>query len=327
MVESTLIMAPIEIASHERPLRFITAASLFDGHDAAINIMRRLLQSSGVEVVHLGHNRSVADIVNAAVQEDADAIAVSSYQGGHNEYFRYCIELLAQSHASHIRVFGGGGGTITPSEIEQLQRTGVTRIYSPEDGRQLGLQGIISDMIERCKPRPKRAFDWNNLGSFRDQPLELSRLLTAVEEGQTPRDGLGQLFKPFPTKGCVVGITGTGGAGKSSLTDELVLRLLAHNPRARIAILAIDPTRRKTGGALLGDRLRINSLQNPMVFMRSLATRQADSSISPSTLNLITALKHAHFDWIFVETGGIGQADAAIADKVDLFIYVITFQY
>lgn len=304
------------------PLRFVTAASLFDGHDAAINIMRRILQANGVEVIHLGHNRSVDEIVKAAIQEDVDAIAISSYQGGHNEFFAYCIDQLKENQVPHIQVFGGGGGTITPAEIKALQEKGVSRIYSPEDGHQMGLQGIILDMISRChRKKPQNSPpDWVHLAK---KSADLARVLTRIERGED----LPSLTASTAEKGIVVGMTGTGGAGKSSLTDELTLRLLDSEPHCRIGILAIDPTRKKTGGALLGDRLRINSLQNPRVFMRSIATRQSHSSISPFTVAMVKVMRRAGFDWIFVETGGIGQADAAIVEMVDFSIYVMTCEF
>lgn len=320
--------------------RFITAASLFDGHDAAINIMRRILLSQGAEVIHLGHNRSALEIVEAALQEDAQAIAVSSYQGGHVEFFKYIKDLLKERKAEHIRVFGGGGGTITPQEAQDLESYGVTRIYSPEDGRKLGLEGIISDMISRLVQHPLETKHWSELSHYSTQTQALAELLTCAELGEEIFRAKGltkelsiyqkllesaHQMKSSPAQ--IIGMTGTGGAGKSSLTDELVLRVLESNPQARVAILAIDPTRRKTGGALLGDRLRMNSLQNPRAYMRSLATREAHVSISRATRDSITLLKSAGFDWIFVETGGIGQADTSIADLVDINIYVMTSEF
>ncbi len=310
------------------PVRFITAASLFDGHDAAINIMRRILQSAGAEVIHLGHNRSARDIVSAAIQEDADAIAISSYQGGHNEFFRYCTELIRESGKS-ILIFGGGGGTITPTEIAALEKDGVCRLYSPEDGRKLGLQGLIDDMLARCRTRARTSVDVSSCTRFAEVPADLASVISWIESGGQAIHGhpFWKTMIALPAKGTLIGITGTGGAGKSSLTDELVLRILEHDQNARVAILAIDPTRRKTGGALLGDRLRVNSLQSDRVYMRSLATRQVDSSISAVTWDVVALLKRANFDWIFLETGGIGQADSAIADKVDISIYVMTCEF
>ncbi len=318
-------------------VRFVTAASLFDGHDASINIMRRILQSSGAEVIHLGHNRSVYEIVHAAIQEDAQGIAISSYQGGHMEFFKYAIDLLKDAHCSHIRVFGGGGGTITPSEIKQLEHYGVAKLYSPEDGRTLGLQGLINHMLERSDFSPLENVDWLKLGQFRSSEKSLGQALTCIELGEkgfasTPahkKDYLELRNSLTPEKGkaTVVGITGTGGAGKSSLTDELLLRLLEKDATTRIAVLAIDPTRKKTGGALLGDRLRMNSLKNPRCFMRSFATREANVSVSNATKEAVLLLRNAGFDWIFVETGGIGQADTSIVDLVDVNLYVMTSEF
>jgi methylmalonyl-CoA mutase len=325
----------------ESPLqpRFITAASLFDGHDAAINIMRRVLLSQGAEVIHLGHNRSAEEIVTAAIQEDAQAIAISSYQGGHVEFFKYIKDLLKKNKAEHIRIFGGGGGTITPQEARELENYGITKIYSPEDGRQLGLNGIIEHMLAQVKEHPLKNKHWNRLSHFASETQALAELLTCAELGEESfhKQGLEKEKKTYleilseiqqsPSSTRVIGMTGTGGAGKSSLTDELVLRILENNPKARVAILAIDPTRRKTGGALLGDRLRMNSLQNPRCYMRSLATREAHVSISRATRQSIQILKSAGFDWIFVETGGIGQADTSISDLVDINIYVMTGEF
>ncbi|MCB0418584.1 MAG: methylmalonyl-CoA mutase family protein [Bdellovibrionales bacterium] len=318
-------------------VRVVTAASLFDGHDAAVNIMRRILQSTGAEVIHLGHNRSVGDIVRTAVQEDAQAIALSSYQGGHNEYFRYMIDLLKPT--PHIQVFGGGGGTITPDEIKELEAYGVTRIYSPEDGRKMGLQGLINDILQRCDHPVLEHVDWKALQKFRTDPYALAQAITCLEMGE---EGFQTDYKAHlcdwkslheiskekgSAKSFVLGITGTGGAGKSSLTDELILRILESEKDSRVAVLAIDPTRRKTGGALLGDRLRMNSLKSERCYMRSMATRQADAAISESTAAAVGLLKAAEFDWIIVETGGIGQADASIVDLVDASLYVMTSEY
>jgi len=261
--------------TREAPLRFVTAASLFDGHDAAINIMRRLIQARGAEVIHLGHNRSVDDIVRAAIQEDADAIAISSYQGGHNEFFRYMIDRLREADAGHIKVFGGGGGTITPEEIHSLMDYGVERIYHPHDGMALGLEAMIEDA------------------------------------GQVP----------------VIGVTGTGGAGKSSVTDEILNRFLACFPDKRVAVLAVDPTRRRTGGALLGDRIRMNSLRSERVYMRSIATRRQHLATSEMLSDHILFLKSLGFDMVIVETAGIGQSDSEIVDMVDFSVYVMTGEY
>ncbi|MEO0998328.1 MAG: cobalamin-dependent protein, partial [Pseudomonadota bacterium] len=261
------------------PLRFVTAASLFDGHDASINIMRRILQASGIEVIHLAHNRSVAEVVTAALQEDVDGIAISSYQGGHVEYFKYLVDQLDERGAGHIRVFGGGGGVIVPDEIRELEAYGVERIYSPHAGQQLGLQGMIDDMIERCRGVTERPA-FRPLADYAlDDRAELARAITKAELGllsDADRGVLESRGEGVP----VLGITGTGGAGKSSFTDELVRRFrLESGDNVRIAVIAIDPTRRKTGGALLGDRIRMNAIYHPTVFMRSLATRGATGEV------------------------------------------------
>ena len=314
-------------------IRFLTAASLFDGHDAAINIMRRILQSSGAEVIHLAHNRSVQEIVNAAVQEDVDAIAISSYQGGHIEYFKFLIDRLKELDASHIKVFGGGGGVIIPEEIDELHAYGVTKIYSPTDGQDLGLQGIIDDMLEKSRSDdpdsaelPKPNFD--DLGA--SDRITLTRVITAIENGNYDENELGDLIeKAAAIKNTpILGITGTGGAGKSSSTDEIVRRFRQDaKDSLRIAILAIDPTRKKTGGALLGDRIRMNAINHPNIFMRSLATRDARIEV-PENLNAILAsIKIAGFDLIIVETPGIGQGDAGIVPYVDVSLYVMTPEF
>jgi methylmalonyl-CoA mutase len=312
------ISAPYQ-ATHK--VRFVTAASLFDGHDAAINIMRRILQAQGAEVIHLGHNRSVREIVDAAIQEDAQGIAVSSYQGGHIEFFKYMVDLLKQRGAEHIKVFGGGGGVIVPREIAELQAYGVAKIFSPDDGRELGLDGMIASMIEAADFSPAEMDSTGPLGASSDRWLAVARAITRAEEGlevdvQT-RDN------PAP----VIGATGTGGAGKSSLTDELVLRFLADSPDTTIAILSVDPTKRRTGGALLGDRIRLNALASDRVFMRSLATRQAHRALSRNIERSIAICQTAGFDLIIVESSGIGQADTEIVDISDLSLYVMTPEY
>jgi len=302
-------------------VRFITAASLFDGHDAAINIMRRILQAHGAEVVHLGHNRSVADIVDAAIQEDAQAIAVSSYQGGHLEFFKYMIDLLRQRGAGHILVFGGGGGVIVPREIAELEACGVAKIFSPEDGRSMGLDGMIEHMIKAADFDPSSLDAAGPLGATADRWLAVARAITRTEAGaesELPAAG-----RAAP----VLGITGTGGAGKSSVVDELVLRFLADFPELTIAILSVDPTKRKTGGALLGDRIRLNSLGSDRVFMRSLATRQAHRALSAHIEQSIRLCRAAGFDLVLVESSGIGQADSEIVDISDLSLYVMTPEY
>src|SRR6266436_274767 len=304
-------------------IRFVTAASLFDGHDASINIMRRILQASGAEVIHLGHNRSVEEIVRAALQEDVQGIAVSSYQGGHIEFFKYMLDLLRSRGGEHIKVFGGGGGVIVPAEIQELQDYGVARIYSPEDGLRLGLQGMINDMLARCDFDPaQHAPKELKKGDLR----ALAQTITALEAGVSKAKDL--LPKEKTEVVPVLGVTGTGGAGKSSLTDELVRRFrLDQGDDLRIAVLSVDPTRRKTGGALLGDRIRMNAIHSPGIFMRSFATRETGSSLSAALGDAIAACKAAGFELIIVETAGIGQGDAAIVPHVDASLYVMTPEF
>jgi len=317
-------------------VRFVTAASLFDGHDAAINIMRRILQGMGAEVIHLGHNRSVDEVVTAALQEDVQGIAISSYQGGHVEYFKYMVDLLRQRGGAHVQVFGGGGGVIVPAEIRELQDYGVTRIYSPEDGQRMGLQGMIGEMVMRCDqdlsshaPKDAKAIQGHGDAAWR----ALAQLITALENGSADEALLSSIRKQADlAKTPVVGITGTGGAGKSSLTDELIRRLrLDQDDQLRVAVISIDPSRRKSGGALLGDRIRMNAIgpwrQGPRVFMRSLATRDFGSEISAALPDVVAACKAAGFDLVVVETSGIGQGDAAIVPLVDVPMYVMTPEF
>ena len=311
-------------------VRFVTAASLFDGHDASINIMRRILQAAGAEVIHLGHNRSVEEIVVAAIEEDAHAIAVSSYQGGHVEYFKYMVDMLRERHSSAIRVFGGGGGVIIPEEVRELHAHGVTRIYSPEDGRALGLRGMIDDMIARCgvDARPGARVDLDALAAGNRRAL--ARAITAIEDGLADTSLRSELLERAAALASppVVGITGTGGSGKSSLTDELVRRLrLDRRDSLRIAVLAIDPSRRKTGGALLGDRIRMNAIDHPNIYMRSLATRASGSEVPAAFADVVAATRIAGFDIVIVETSGIGQGDAGIVPFVDVPIYVMTPEF
>ncbi|MBV9889650.1 MAG: cobalamin-dependent protein, partial [Rhizobacter sp.] len=317
-------------------VRFVTAASLFDGHDAAINIMRRILQSMGAEVIHLGHNRSADEVVTAALQEDVQGIAISSYQGGHVEYFKYMVDLLCERGGAGVRVFGGGGGVIVASEIAELQSYGVERIYSPEDGQKMGLQGMIGEMLMRCDvdlgvgaPTSLAAIR----GSGEPERRALARMITALESGAA-QPALREELRAAAakTKTPVVGITGTGGAGKSSLTDELIRRLrLDQGDRLQIAVISIDPSRRKTGGALLGDRIRMNAIApwslGARVFMRSLATRDFGSEISAALPDVLAAVKAAGFDLVIVETSGIGQGDAAIVPLVDVPVYVMTPEF
>jgi len=319
-------------ASHspaiDTPLRFVTAASLFDGHDAAINIMRRLIQAQGCEVIHLGHNRSVLDIVRAAIQEDADAIAISSYQGGHNEYFRFMIDQLKERGAGHIQVFGGGGGTITLDEIAELEAYGVNRIYHPDDGMGLGLVEMIEDVVQRAgEHRLEPVFP----GQLRkDNASDIARVLTALEAGIYGEAELKMKRNEWATtknQAPAIGITGTGGAGKSSVTDEILNRILSSFPEKRIAVLAVDPTRRRTGGALLGDRIRMNSLRSENIYMRSMATRRQHLATSAMLQDAINFLKSAGFDLVIVETAGIGQSDSEIVDMVDFSCYVMTSEF
>ena len=310
-------------------VRIVTAASLFDGHDAAINIMRRIIQSTGVEVIHLGHDRSVEEVVNTAIQEDANAIAMTSYQGGHNEYFKYMYDLLQEKGAGHIKIFGGGGGVILPSEIEELHQYGITRIYSPDDGRAMGLQGMINDLVERSDFAIGNQLT-NEFELIEDKtPTAIARLISAAEN-------FPEIAKPvFDTihtknetsKIPVLGITGTGGAGKSSLVDELVRRFLIDFPEKTIGLISVDPSKRKTGGALLGDRIRMNAINNPRVYMRSLATRQSNLALSKYVAEAIQVLKAAKYDIIILETSGIGQSDTEIMDHSDVSLYVMTPEF
>ncbi|AIF47559.1 methylmalonyl-CoA mutase family protein [Dyella japonica] len=321
--------------AESRPLRFVTAASLFDGHDAAINIMRRIIQSQGAEVIHLGHNRSVEDVVRAALQEDADAIALSSYQGGHVEYFKYMVDMLKEQNASHIRVFGGGGGTITPEEIRELQAYGVERIYHPNDGMKLGLTEMIEDVMHRTRAAAvKRAKEEQSSAVTPlvdiGNEIAVGHVLSAIEEGEIAEAELDHLRKQWKMAGKqtpVLGVTGTGGAGKSSVVDELLLRFLHAFPEMRIAVLAVDPTRRRSGGALLGDRIRMNSLRSHRVYMRSMATRRQHAATSAVLRDCIDFLKAQPYDLVIVETAGIGQSDSEIVDLVDFPTYVMTSDY
>ncbi len=313
------------------PLRFVTAASLFDGHDAAINIMRRLIQAQGAEVIHLGHNRSVEDVVRAALQEDADAIALSSYQGGHVEYFKYMVDMLRERGAGHIRVFGGGGGTITPEEIRELQAYGVERIYHPNDGMKMGLVEMIEDVVRRAGDARDTApaADDASVPGIGDE-IAIGRMLSRLEDGAFGDAELAHLRRQWQLAGGrtpVIGITGTGGAGKSSVTDELLNRFLASFPQMRIAVVSVDPTRRRTGGALLGDRIRMNSLRSPRVYMRSMATRRQHAAINTVLRDCIGFLKSLAYDLVIVETAGIGQSDSEIVDLVDFPMYVMTSDF
>lgn len=314
-----------------RPVRFVTAASLFDGHDAAINIMRRILQANGVEVIHLGHNRSVAEIVTAALQEDVHGIAISSYQGGHVEYLKYMVDRLHAQEGADIRIFGGGGGVIIPEEIQLLQDYGVTRLYSPQDGQQMGLQGMILDIIARCDFDPGAAAPTSLEPILAGNWRALARTITALENNTLRPELRAEILAQAANtskKVPVLGITGTGGSGKSSLTDEIIRRFrLGQQDQLKIAIIAVDPTRRKTGGALLGDRIRMNAIDHPNIFMRSIATREAIGEIPEVIKDVVAATKLAGFDLIIVETPGIGQGDAAIVPLVDVSLYVMTPEF
>ena len=312
-------------------VRIVTAASLFDGHDAAINIMRRIIQASGVEVIHIGHNHSVEEIVQCAIQEDVQAVAITSYQGGHLEFFKYMYDLLKERGAGHIKIFGGGGGTILPQEIEELHRYGIAHIYSPDDGREMGLQGMIDHMVAQCDGptgqrlpgEPKRLSEQNHglLAGY------ISCAENNVEVFASARPHIQALAEKQEGRSVVMGITGTGGAGKSSLTDEIVQRYLRDFPKNSVGIVSVDPSRQRTGGALLGDRIRMNSIYADRVYMRSLATRQANTALSQHVQDVLDILKAARFDLIILESSGVGQADTEITNYVDFLLYVMTSEY
>ncbi len=309
----------------QNKVRIVTAASLFDGHDAAINIMRRILQSKGAEIIHLGHNRSVKEIVECAIEEDAQGIAITSYQGGHVEFFKYMKDLLDENGCGHIKIFGGGGGTILPEEIRELHQYGITRIYSPDDGRHMGLEGMIEDVVKQCD------FNLNGNGEYKvpmglgevKDVRKIARLITNVENGnQSTVDG-----RQSTAKAPVLGITGTGGAGKSSVTDEIVRRYLNTFDDKTIAVISVDPSKKKTGGALLGDRIRMNSISHPRAYMRSLATRDDNTALSSAVQDAIDICRSAGFDFIILESAGVGQSDASILDYCDVSLYVMTPEY
>lgn len=327
-------MSTVEVYRPKHHVRFVTASSLFDGHDASINIMRRILQASGAEVIHLGHNRSVEEVVNAAIQEDAQGIAISSYQGGHVEYFKYMFDLLKERGASHIRIYGGGGGVIIPREIKELHEYGIAGIFSPDDGRNLGLQGMINKMLQECDyPTSTELTDELELLQNGDYNT-VAKLITIAEnqigtnnETAAATETIIQKIKDLEKTVPVVGITGTGGAGKSSLTDELIRRFINEFDDKKVAILSVDPTKQKTGGALLGDRIRMNAIFSPRVYMRSLATRGSKSELSLAIKDAIAVVKAAGFDLIIVETSGIGQGDAEITEVCDISMYVMTSEF
>jgi methylmalonyl-CoA mutase len=319
----------------QHKIRLVTAASLFDGHDAAINIMRRIMQSSGAEIIHLGHNRSVQEIVDCAIQEDVQGIAITSYQGGHIEFFKYMYDLLKERGAGHIRIFGGGGGTILPDEIRELHEYGITRIYHPDDGRAMGLQGMINDVLQKCDFSVGTSVngELRHLGEFSlaENAGTVARLISVAENNPElfsaeivgGLEKLAQNRKNPP----VLGITGTGGAGKSSMVDELVRRFLRDFPDKNIGIISVDPSKRKTGGALLGDRIRMNAINSPRVYMRSLATRQSNLALSRYVHSAVDILKAAHYDLIILETSGIGQSDTEIVDHSDVSLYIMTPEF
>ena len=322
-------MEKIEAYKPKNKVRIVTAASLFDGHDAAINIMRRIIQSTGCEVIHLGHDRSVEEVVNCAIEEDANAIAMTSYQGGHVEYFKYMYDLLKEKGSEHIKIFGGGGGTILPSEIDELQAYGITRLYHPDDGRSMGLQGMINDMVSQAD-YPTGANLTGEVNQIVNKDVKsIARLISAAEN--FPEESKAVMEKVHAmaekTETPVLGITGTGGAGKSSLVDELVRRFLIDFPEKEIAIVSVDPSKRKTGGALLGDRIRMNSIRSERVYMRSLATRQSNLALSKHVGEALQILKAANYDLIILETSGIGQSDTEIMDHSDVSLYVMTPEF
>ena len=320
----------IQVAPYKpkHKVRIVTAASLFDGHDAAINIMRRIIQSTGVEVIHLGHDRSVEEVVNTAIQEDANAIAMTSYQGGHNEYFKYMYDLLKERGASHIKIFGGGGGVILPEEIKDLMDYGITRIYSPDDGREMGLQGMINDLVQTADS-PTLAVPNGKGISEELKNKNVNVIARLISNAENNHDYFEEVFSPLDkSKGApVLGITGTGGAGKSSLVDELVRRFLIDFPDKTIGLISVDPSKRKTGGALLGDRIRMNAINSPRVYMRSLATRQSNLALSKHVNEAIEVLKASEFDLIILETSGIGQSDTEIMEHSNVALYVMTPEF
>ena len=313
----------------QHPIRIVTAASLFDGHDASINIMRRILQSSGAEVIHLGHDRSAEEVVETAIQEDANAIAMTSYQGGHIEYFKFMYDLLQDRGAGHIRIFGGGGGTILPTEIEELQAYGIARIYHPDDGRSMGLQGMINDLLQKSDFAIGSEVDDALDGVKIQRPRSIARMISAAENAPEVYETLRAEVERMASANHapVLGITGTGGSGKSSMVDELVRRVLRHFPDLKVGLVSVDPSKRKTGGALLGDRIRMNAINHPNVYMRSLATRQSNLALSKHVSDALSILKAAQYDLIVLETSGIGQSDTEILDHSDVSLYVMTPEY
>ena len=322
-------MQEVQVYQPKNNVRIVTAASLFDGHDAAINVMRRIIQATGCEVIHLGHDRSVQEVVDTAIQEDANAIAMTSYQGGHNEYFKYMYDLLKERGAGHIRIFGGGGGVILPEEIQVLMAHGITRIYSPDDGREMGLQGMINDLVEKSDYPTGLKISASLEGLSPRDKGTIAQLISAAENQPEANRALFASIKEKAkaSKTPVLGITGTGGAGKSSLVDELVRRFLLDFSDKTIGIISVDPSKRKTGGALLGDRIRMNSIHHERVDMRSMATRQANLALSGHVDDAVNLLKIAGFDLVIIETSGIGQSDTEITEHSDVCLYVMTPEY
>jgi methylmalonyl-CoA mutase len=299
-------------------IRIVTAGSLFDGHDAAINIMRRVMQRSGAEIIHLGHNRSAQEIVETAIQEDVQGIAITSYQGGHNEFFKYIYDLLKERNCGHIKIFGGGGGTILPDEMKTLHQYGITRIYSPDDGRSMGLQGMINDLLQKCDFPLGEKLDFDISDINTKNYFYTARMISALENYADSYQGITDSLSHSNTHIPVIGITGTGGAGKSSMVDEIVRRFLLDFPDKTLGIISVDPSKRKTGGALLGDRIRMNAINNDRVYMRSLATRQSNLALSKYVQGAVNILKKAGYDLIILETSGIGQSDTEIVDHSDV---------
>ena len=322
-------MEQIIIYKPTHKVRIVTAAALFDGHDAAINIMRRIIQSTGVEVIHLGHDRSVEEVVNCAIQEDVNAIAITSYQGGHNEYFKYMHDLLQEKGAGHIKIFGGGGGVILPKEIKDLMDYGITRIYAPDDGRALGLQGMINDLVKTSDFALGDVLDVSMESLANKEIGSIARVISSAENfPEIAKATLDKIHKKNKnSKTPVLGITGTGGSGKSSLVDELVRRFLVDFPEKTVGLISVDPSKRKTGGALLGDRIRMNAINNSRVYMRSLATRQSNLALSKYVNEAVQVLKAAEFDLIILETSGIGQSDTEIIEHSDTSLYVMTPEF
>ena len=311
-------------------VRVVTAASLFDGHDAAINIMRRVIQGTGCEVIHLGHDKSAEEVVNCAIQEDANAIALTSYQGGHNEYFKYIYDLLREKNSPQIKIFGGGGGVILPEEIKDLMEYGIDRIYSPDDGREMGLQGMIDDLVQKSDFATGENITVSDIENIKfEDAKSIAQVISAVENFSDEKpelvEALKEKAKHFNIP--IIGITGTGGAGKSSLTDELVRRFLRANADKKIAIISVDPSKKKTGGALLGDRIRMNSINDKRVYMRSMATRENNVSVSPYIHSALDVLKISNPDIIILETSGIGQSGSEITEIADVSMYVMTPEY